>query len=560
MTNDETLVHFNCHRCCSRLRAPRRLAGTKRRCPCCQFVMTVPTESTPLSQVETYQFVSADASLAHPPSTVQIALICSVCHTRIVASAEEQGGQVTCPDCGTSCPVPLAKASGQSNASDTNTPEALAKKIDDYPLLEIADSNWQASLADRPKLLALYCKLCNTLMHVSEDQVGRQIACPDCQTLNLVEPPKPRSGKLGTVAVVPSDKGEYNVIAGGEPPAPDSVANQPHVAAICPVCGTRLHVLLDEVGQKITCPDCRKAFTVPKPKQRIGRKEPNQPVPDKGYEVAPVAELAEYEPLFNLRRPGTSAEELEDTEGFDEMAAPPRWPFTSGIYTVMISQEVWPRWILSSMVLAIILFMALVAIALAAIPTIPAMTTSLVLTSFAVVLFALWGIATSAHCLTIVRATAYGYRRVEDWPDSLFVDWAGESLFYVFATGLSLAPGGLTAWLLGGSPTATSGLLTLSGWLLFPLLFLSMLDNASPLKPLSATVLRTVVDAWWTWLRFYAAATFLVGMVFALTLGWLVLLGGWGLPPTAATLVAGLWIYARLLGRLVWCFSTTAIR
>ena len=49
--------------------------------------------------------------------------------------------------------------------------------------------------------------------------------------------------------------------AAGEVPA----AEQPLVAVVCPVCHTRLHARLDQVGGTLVCPDCGTSAVVPPP-------------------------------------------------------------------------------------------------------------------------------------------------------------------------------------------------------------------------------------------------------------------------------------------------------
>ena len=51
---DETSIRFPCPHCFARLRASPAQAGTQRRCPMCQWVSEVPTQSRALKPQEGY--------------------------------------------------------------------------------------------------------------------------------------------------------------------------------------------------------------------------------------------------------------------------------------------------------------------------------------------------------------------------------------------------------------------------------------------------------------------------------------------------------------------------
>jgi hypothetical protein len=94
--------------------------------------------------------------------------------------------------------------------------------------------------------------------------------------------------------------------------------------------------------------------------------------------------------------------------------------------------------------------------------------------------------------------------------------------------------------------------------LLFPILFLSMLEANSPFWPFSAPVWRSLLSHWWAWGKFFLLSTVLFAAVVGGALLCVVevsfLLGF----VVAFVTVAILMIYFRLLGRLAWCCSEEA--
>ncbi|MFZ5833013.1 MAG: hypothetical protein ACOY3P_23245, partial [Planctomycetota bacterium] len=162
--------------------------------------------------------------------------------------------------------------------------------------------------------------------------------------------------------------------------------------------------------------------------------------------------------------------------------------------------------------------------------------------------------------LSILSDTAAGNDRIENWPDAIgFFDGIG-SAFFVFNAGFlsCVAGAGLAALFreIGwegviGYPVAI--------FVLFPLLLLSMLDNASPLLPVSLNVFGSL---WWragAWTLFYVQSFVIFALAGAAVWATLrterLLLVSF----VAATALATVgMIYFRLLGRVAWCCSDMA--
>lgn len=151
--------------------------------------------------------------------------------------------------------------------------------------------------------------------------------------------------------------------------------------------------------------------------------------------------------------------------------------------------------------------------------------------------------------LTIVEETQAGYDVIRDWPVGDWREWA----FSLFSTVGALLPAGMVAlgarWFLMVDSPLVFLLAMLAS---HPILLLSTIDNGSPLKYISLQVLGTLLSHWWCWAILYA----ILGTLLALwAIVFLPALEEWPWHVAALSgppLAAILFIYARLLGRLIW--------
>ena len=100
-------LRFGCPRCMTRLRVRPSRAGTKQRCPRCQFVLVVPDAeqlSARGARPEAYPVFEGDyrafVDSVRPSDTAAVA-DCPRCHTRTYTPEDQVGRDVACPDCGT---------------------------------------------------------------------------------------------------------------------------------------------------------------------------------------------------------------------------------------------------------------------------------------------------------------------------------------------------------------------------------------------------------------------------------------------------------------------------
>lgn len=163
-----------------------------------------------------------------------------------------------------------------------------------------------------------------------------------------------------------------------------------------------------------------------------------------------------------------------------------------------------------------------------------------------------WLAYASACALAVVRDTASGCDAISSWPGAMFVEWIGEMLSVVAGIGISAAPGIALAWWVRDGSQSFAAIAPVGCFLLFPVVFLSLLENESAFDALSLPVLRSLVTAAAGWCGFYTTSVMLVAAAVVVVATAQAADGRVALVATA--LVASIvWlVYFRLLGRLAW--------
>ena len=190
------------------------------------------------------------------------------------------------------------------------------------------------------------------MMYATEDQLGQRIVCPDCDLPAIVR--RPVEGPPKKPPQPTSDASEYALTEkvdrkAGEREALDSA----YVAALCPVCHTRLHATLDQVGGKLICPDCGTPTVIPPPPPPP-RKLDSPAEVVAGYGLSGWGDLSPVQTEPHSRPPSSADDEPRipaTTERHFEMptraercletsvrASLPRWPFLSGTFTFPVSR------------------------------------------------------------------------------------------------------------------------------------------------------------------------------------------------------------------------------
>jgi hypothetical protein len=526
------------------LKAPKRNAGKRQRCPKCQFAIDVPSKSR-RTDFEEYGF--NDNSTPDANAEREIAFECPVCRTRMTAPKDQVGQQKNCPDCHTSVTVPAMLQPRQRKQ---------AAPVDAYTVCE--DFDPAAPVAPQQEYIAVHCGRCGTLMQVTPDRVGSTVTCPDCKKATIVEAPRLR-GKRDTSTTTESY--EVSEESGQQPPS--SVANQEHVGFVCH-CGTRLHALVSEAGQQRSCPDCGRTVTVPAPPRKRPRPDPAKEVAGQYDTQAETSDKeqtsAAYQPpiWFSDRFKKT----LDEKGRLRTAPRPPRLPLVSGVFEFPWRRGCLEKWVGLSVGATLITELGLFGWSLgkniglgagigAAGPAVLSMLIQLLAGCLAVC----WAGVFFINLLTILGDTAAGADEIGHWPEAVaFIDWAGNTFFVINSLAVSVLAGQGLGWLL--RQAQLPGVYAMVGVpvMLFPFLLLSTLEVNSPLVPISKAVCRSLLRNWHAWAGFYLETILLVAAIGASAIA-AMLLGSLflAIPVLALTIVATLMIYFRLLGRLAWC-------
>jgi len=352
-------------------------------------------------------------------------------------------------------------------------------------------------------------------------------------------------------------------------------AAQTGLATRCPGCGTGL------VIPPAPAADTAARTPAPKPSAAPGAGRDRSaaapraaaPASDQEYGLAPLPEPQLREPLRPVVPVGAAERAPQSDRSMDvpvggtrldgrpfapenwEPPAPPRWPFLSGTFTFPFYLMTLLPWFLMS--LGFVLLAEIAALVLMLYQSGQAMYISAGGFLFlGLVWLMAWAASYAAACCTlVVNETAGGADQITDWPLFNFKEWFWALLPVAYLLALA---GGLAYLLeLLLSPLLSAhGLIGLAGGLLlFPIVWLSALEQDSPFGLVSLPVWRSLVSRPRAWLTFYmlSTATLFLPPLVAL---WFVV----DFPYQVAAIVGIAWsasllIYARLLGRLGWVIS-----
>jgi len=487
---------------------------------------------------------------------------CPTCGTRVYGPEHRIGQPVECPDCGAK--LVLARR------PEPRTPKRRPadEEAEEYAIGRDTEPSAGGPSAPDQVEIPVHCPVCDTLLYGTPDQVGQHILCPDCYTPVEVPPPKARPSTPTSTHSVDDEYGlQVDVDAPADAtdaPAGEAAppAQEPLIPLVCTLCETRMYATRDQVGEMITCPDCGTPMVVPRPE--------TTPTPEREgttageYAARAPDGRAESAASATTRRVGTAPGDARAAGEADSgrTARPgrprPRWPLVRGIVGFLGYEGTWPRLVGLTLGLMVVLFPVFWSISLMKTPVaglanaVP-LVGSMVLLGVGGLCCVMWAVVASAFLMTIIQDTAEGSDRVEDWPEAIFADWAGDILFFFSGLCVGVLPGVVFVQVAGYVGPLAGLIVPASVLVLFPLAVLSMLEGGSPLSVLSLSVLRSLFSASGAWILFYLETALLLG-AFVLFTGWVFrTMGPWGLYLPAVPSVAVLMVYCRLLGRLAWC-------
>jgi DNA-directed RNA polymerase subunit RPC12/RpoP len=483
MAATEPSIVIACPSCSARFAVPTSLAGRRARCAACESPFIVPAPPKSASAPSAPSHKSEDPAVEAPQ---HIGFECHLCGTRMYAPPRFVGKKVECPDCGAKTRIPPPPEPKRKNI-----PPAL--EGEQYELWDADDQPLPSDiLAAQPKYISFQCRVCATLMHVNELQVGQQIACPDCKTKQPV-PPKPKIHEQRSVL------------------APDNLTPRLDPAA---------------------APGERPAFV------------------SSGYRMM-HEDRAEKEYAAALEKSQRTGKPMEiDVHGRPIL---PKWPLLSGILPFLFTSGVLVRWLGISVALGAAGWVLLNGLAMAMTGGFGAIA-GMCFFAIGCVFTMLAASAAAGALLQIITESAVGNREIENWPSLL--DWFGSLLFLGVSGIMSAVPGSAVSLIppLHSNPSWSALAIGIGIAICWPVMILSQLHINSIWGIVSPRILGSLVQCPFSWALFFletfallaicgAAIIFIAGNNAMATL--------WLMPLFVAVMI----ILARLLGRLAWMLS-----
>ncbi len=218
----QTYLAVVCRVCGTRMYATPEQVGDEMECPDCGTFTKVappvvdPAESSPRpAPAEVEEDYPIYQGEAQPPADrrevhqTYVPVICGVCRTRMLATLDQVGQEMICPDCGTPSivPPPVPKeSSGPAASAESGSPYGIGVW------------NWWELGVKAPagsNEVVTVCPLCHTRLNVSADAADQWLECPDCGTSfdaagRKVEPVKTEPNES---MAEETDEEEYGIVA-----------------------------------------------------------------------------------------------------------------------------------------------------------------------------------------------------------------------------------------------------------------------------------------------------------------------------------------------------------
>jgi DNA-directed RNA polymerase subunit M/transcription elongation factor TFIIS len=183
-----------CPGCGERLGVRPEDAGRKARCTKCGRVFQIGAPAP--AATEAKETPPPAPLLDEPEVPPLVSFECSLCQTRMTARSADAGRKLECPDCGRRNVIPQPPKPVLRTQPASFEGEQLE-------LWDVDARTWEPGFANGAALYPVNCRLCQTLMYATEEQIGRELKCPDCGVLTVAtraapkKPNGPRPGPRG---------------------------------------------------------------------------------------------------------------------------------------------------------------------------------------------------------------------------------------------------------------------------------------------------------------------------------------------------------------------------
>ncbi|MCE5266336.1 MAG: hypothetical protein LLG00_00420 [Planctomycetaceae bacterium] len=298
-------------------------------------------------------------------------------------------------------------------------------------------------------------------------------------------------------------------------------------------------------GRRTHCPHCHTAFTAPE----------IEPSSDSIYDL----DRRSLEAIAEMP-PEVEAFISPPAEPFEERPILPRHPLLSGTFSFPYSGNA--RLYLGILAVWAIgaLFAARASFEVGEMFGEATLFERAAYTVVSVMLALTWLAFASTCAVSVTLESANACHTVHRWPTLAILEWITDVLYVFDGLCASTLPGVALAWLLRWQDLSHHAVAPLMTFFLFPIVFLSMLEQGSPLGAVSGAVWRTMRVAWKGWVWFYLATAGLLAIAGTLAVAGLIADHSLGLVVCGLVLSATWLTYFRLLGRLAWyCSEYSAI-
>lgn len=495
-------------------------------CPRCGMVVVVPQELVTTPELAP---IKTDRELAVTP------VVCKLCNSRYYATASQVGKTLQCPDCHT---INFVVAASTSKNAEATAPQ-FADGEDDFRLSEPVE---------KPK----YQALSKEAMYLEEAISGTRPAIAPAKS-ELVDPnlrPAAESDDDDDFRLSKHDEPRTQRALTNANPASPARPIVPPRASSKPNPANPLDIDLFDQDQlppaalPLSMPDPPKSELVsPQPEKAASQLELPEPdvIEDDG------SEMGEF---WKRLTPGERVERRELSKAVVQSR-----PFSAGIIGVLFQPNVFSRWLI-----VVILATANGVAGSWVLNTIAqgggAQIVAVLIYS-AMCLPSIFGLVfLGIICFSTFEDTADGHDTVVSFPELLGLEWFGALWLMFVAAFLSSLPGafGSYALIAAGSPIWVAPLFVFPSMaLLFPVLFISMVEGENAASLVSAKLIKSFGPLIGSWATFYilSFAMCLLALVIAI---FMFERGLWTIIPSCLVLVAMPVVYFRLLGRIAMIY------
>jgi DNA-directed RNA polymerase subunit M/transcription elongation factor TFIIS len=404
----------------------------------------------------------------------------------------------------------------------------------------------------QPSYVEFWCRACDTRLVANAADAGRKAKCVECGAINLVPKPKVVEKPREPAAMQGQQYGVWEV---NKAPDPEQLraAQAKLFPVYCRVCDTLMYAQPQHIGGKLKCPDCGALTSVKEPPKQPEKKSVLVPTGQE-YQLDPqqvltAAAVPEY--VERLKRQGKVAAEEQAKRQAAERPPMPMFPTFVGVWPMLFRDPViawWGALSLGGTAVAWLLVNSVVGATGGGATQIFALMCRI----FGVIGFVLWYGPTAAILCAILADSSDGLKKLHSEPSMFFVNCFPEMAHVFFPFSLSLAPGFA---LIKFAPLQTWAAVAALSWLvLFPVLLLSTFQQNTPMGIFAPRIWGSLILRPIHWLVFYGQAA-----IIAAVTGLSIMQIGTAAPEwilaTVPVVLAGLFVYCRILGRFAWWLS-----